>query len=182
MLNTSPSHNMVDHDYYFLPASHHVKNEHKANLNELSEKQLLLKTLSSTCQINGHHISTGDYLSCTNGNLGAGTTTHRNHVHGMRGRGQFSHIYPSVNISNLNQPSSTTLSSSLDMSLRDLNATFCGSTLNQPLNDTLCISCFDHHQMQQSHRLLSSCANRKVSIVYILPHFAHTHIFFFLVV
>ncbi|KAF3446355.1 hypothetical protein FNV43_RR11534 [Rhamnella rubrinervis] len=161
MLNTSPSHNM-DGDYYFRPTSHHVKNEHKG-LNELSE-ELLQKTLSSCCEINGHQISTGEFLS--NNSALRGTS----HVQGlMPGRGQFSQIYPSIVISNLNQcSSSATVSSSLDMSLRALDhlatttAAFSGN-LNQPLNDNLGISSFAlDHQMQQSHRL-PSCAHRKIS-------------------
>lgn len=144
MLN-SPSSNNMD-DYYFL--SQLMKNDHR-DLNELIREKLLLKTtLSSSCQINGRRISTGDYFSCNN-----------NH-----GRGQFSQIYPSINISNLNQSSSSSSFRALD---------------HQNLNDNL-HSSFGLDRMQQPYNKLPCAVHRKVvSILYLLLHMhgiaKHTH-------
>nr|XP_024924108.2 transcription factor bHLH110 isoform X2 [Ziziphus jujuba var. spinosa] len=153
-------------EYYFLPQM--IKNEHK-DLSELSEK-LLLKTLTSSCQINGHQISTGDFLS-NNNNMNGAVGVHY-------GRGQFSQIYPSINISNLNQSSSSsssspTTSTALSSSCSSLNMSL--RALDHLASSTLSGSSLDHHnlgginssfgldQMPQPHHRLSCSAHRKVS-------------------
>lgn len=81
----------------------HMKNEHK-DINALNEK-LLLKTLFS-----------GDFYSNNAQNYSNFGGT------GVPSRGNFSQIYPSINISNLNQSSnSAAISSSLDISAQSLD-------------------------------------------------------------
>ncbi|XP_050364640.1 transcription factor bHLH110 [Argentina anserina] len=182
---TSPSTtsiNLDDDDYQFsTPTSLSlIKNEQKEMLmNDLSEK-LLLKTLSSS-GIN--HSLAGDHLhhqfySSNNNHV-------QNYTHLMPGRtgGQyFSQIYPSINISNLNQqasPSSTISScSSLDMNLQamDLLASSRFST-HEPSNSHEALGIYNKEvrpnffglqQMHQSradhhHSLLSCGTNSKIS-------------------
>nr|XP_023870561.1 transcription factor bHLH110-like [Quercus suber] len=84
-------------DYHFTPTSH-IKNER----NDL--KKLLLKT-----------ISTKGFYSNAQNCPSFGDVA-------MPSRGNFSQIYPSINISNLNQsPSSSEISRSLYMNLQALN-------------------------------------------------------------
>ncbi|KAL6212884.1 hypothetical protein ACLB2K_018099 [Fragaria x ananassa] len=188
---TSPSStsiNLDDDDYHFsTPTSLGlIKNEQKEMMmNDLSEK-LLLKTLSSS-GIN-HQVSlAGDhhhhqFYSSNNNRVQNFTQL----MPGRSGGQYFSQIYPSINISNLNQqssPSSTISScSSLNMNLQamDLLASSRFST-HEPYNshDTLGIynkeirhNSFGLQQMHQSranhhdhHSLLSSGANSKVSII-----------------
>ncbi|KAJ4701989.1 putative Transcription factor [Melia azedarach] len=94
-----------------LTTTSYSKNEQK-DLNDLSEK-LLLKTISSGFPINGHQFSAGDFYSNTHNNISSFGSA-------MPSRGNFSQIYPSINISNLNQSSSAT-SSSFDMNLQALD-------------------------------------------------------------
>ncbi|KAJ8772668.1 hypothetical protein K2173_027845 [Erythroxylum novogranatense] len=91
MLVESPSSTVEDPH---LSTASYVKNEQK-DLSDLSEK-LLLKTISSGFPINGHQNSS---------------------IYGSSGRGQFSQIHPSINISSLNQ-SSSSISGSFDMNLQ----------------------------------------------------------------
>ncbi|CAL0305843.1 unnamed protein product [Lupinus luteus] len=98
MLNNTPPPNMENYEYHnrfhsTSTATNRMKNNNEHNdMDSLSEK-MLLKTLFS-----------GDIYS-TNAenyaNFGGGT-------HGVPSRGNFSQIYPSINISNLNPLSSTT--------------------------------------------------------------------------
>ncbi|PRQ27089.1 putative transcription factor bHLH family [Rosa chinensis] len=188
---TSPSTtsiNLDDDDYHFpTPTSLGlIKNEQKEMMmNDLSEK-LLLKTLSSS-GIN-HQISlAGDYHHHHHQQFYSSNNTHvQNFTQLMPGRsgGQyFSQIYPSINISNLNQQSSpsSAISScgSSDMSLQaiDLLASSRFSA-HEPSNshDTLGIynkeirhNSFGLQQMHQSrtnhhdHSLLSCGTNSKIS-------------------
>ncbi|CAL2233259.1 unnamed protein product [Prunus armeniaca] len=131
MLTSAPASTSIDHDQYYQ----FMKNEEKDQLimNDLSEK-LLLKTLSSGCQINSiinphHHqiSSAGEFYSndhhhhhlLHNSNLIGGVPQ------GMPSRsgGHFSQIYPSINVSNLNRSlsSSSISSSSLDMNLQAMD-------------------------------------------------------------
>ncbi|XP_050267528.1 transcription factor bHLH110 isoform X1 [Quercus robur] len=126
-------------DYHFTPTSH-IKNER----NDLSEK-LLLKTISTK----------GLYSNAQNCPSFGGVA--------MPSRGNFSQIYPSINISNLNQsPSSSEISSSLDMNLQALSLLtperYSGS-FSQPSHDSLGLFKaspsfgLDHMHMQQlTHR------------------------------
>jgi len=126
-------------DYHFTPTSH-IKNER----NDLSEK-LLLKTISTK----------GLYSNAQNCPSFGGVA--------MPSRGNFSQIYPSINISNLNQSaSSSEISSSLDMNLQALNLLtperYSGS-FSQPSHDSLGLFKaspsfgLDHMHMQQlTHR------------------------------
>ncbi|BFG17756.1 hypothetical protein CerSpe_040300 [Prunus speciosa] len=130
MLTSAAASTSIDHDQYYQ----FMKNEEKDQLimNDLSEK-LLLKTLSSGCQINSiinphHHqiSSAGEFYSndhhhhlLHNSNLIGGVPP------GMPSRsgGHFSQIYPSINVSNLNRSlsSSSISSSSLDMNLQAMD-------------------------------------------------------------
>lgn len=112
-----------------LPPTSYIRSK---DLNDLSEK-LLLKSFSSGCQINGLQLSAGEFYanaqSCNNGFGGVAIPS----------RGHFSQIFPTINISNLSQPSST-ISSSLDMNLQALDlltsARFSG-TISQPSHNNL---------------------------------------------
>lgn len=99
MLNSSSS-SIAD---YHFPAPTHIKNEQK-NINIDPSEKLLLKTISA---------SKGFYSNAHNcasfGSEAVGIS-----------RGNFSQIYPSINISNLNQPPSAFLSS-LDMNFQALD-------------------------------------------------------------
>lgn len=130
MLTSAAASTSIDHDQYYQ----FMKNEEKNQLimNDLSEK-LLLKTLSSGCQINSiinphHHqiSSAGEFYSnddhhhlLHNSNLIGGVPP------GMPSRsgGHFSQIYPSINVSNLNRSlsSSSISNSSLDMNLQAMD-------------------------------------------------------------
>ncbi|XP_059637245.1 transcription factor bHLH110-like isoform X3 [Cornus florida] len=135
-------------DYHLNPTTY-IKNEQKGHLNDLSEK-LLLRNFSSGCQISGLQLSggTGDYYS--NAQNCASTL--------RPSRGNFSQIFPTVNISNLNQSSSAVLSPS-DVNLQALDlftsAKFCGN-LRQPSHGHLDLSreglfCGLDHMQQSSH-------------------------------
>ncbi|KAJ6920744.1 transcription factor bHLH110-like isoform X2 [Populus alba x Populus x berolinensis] len=79
----------------------------------LSEK-LLLETISSGFPINGHdQFSPRQISSCHHNCSSFGSA--------IPSRGSFSQIYPSINISNFNQPSSPLISGSFDMNLQALD-------------------------------------------------------------
>lgn len=120
ILNISPS-NMEP--YELPPTSHMMKNnEHKQDMTALNDK-LLLKTLFS-----------GDLYSTTNPqnyhNFGAAP--------GVPSRGNFSQIYPSVNVSNLNHSSSSSFHMTMTTHSLDL--------LTSPASFTT--SAFTHHPSQ----------------------------------
>ncbi|BBG94890.1 basic helix-loop-helix DNA-binding superfamily protein [Prunus dulcis] len=118
MLTSASASTNIDHDQYYQ----FMKNEEKNQLimNDLSEK-LLLKTLSSGCQINTGEFYSNDHHHhlLHNSNLIGGVPP------GMPSRsgGHFSQIYPSINVSNLNRSlsSSSISSSSLDMNLQAMD-------------------------------------------------------------
>lgn len=140
-------------DYQFHPSTARIKNEQK-NLNiDLSEK-LLLKTISSK-----GFIYSNNSQNCA--------TTFGSHE-AVGNRGNFSQIYPSINISNLNQPPSPFLSSS-EMNLQALDLltserSYSGS-FSQPSHDSFGVfkegSSFGLDHMQQLHR--QSCSPSNVS-------------------
>lgn len=84
----------------------------KRDLNDLSEK-LLLKTISSGFPINMNQFSAGEFYSHAHNISGFGNS--------IPSGGNFSQIYPSINISSLNQSSSATSSNSFDMNLQALD-------------------------------------------------------------
>ncbi|KAJ7966788.1 putative Transcription factor [Quillaja saponaria] len=139
MLNTTTSPSRLDHD------------QHKdLNVEYLSEK-LLLKTLS-----------TGEFYSNAHQNyhsLIGGT------VQGVPSRGSFSQIYPSINISNLNnhQSSSSPISSSLDMNLQAMDL-LTSSRFTQSSHDHVLRLDHMHHPINDR----SSCSPSNIS-----PHFTN---------
>ncbi|XP_077221462.1 transcription factor bHLH110-like isoform X2 [Tasmannia lanceolata] len=86
---------------FHLPSTRYIKNEQQY-LQDLNEK-LLHKTFSSGCQINGFHLSAGDLYSNPQSSDTFGSLA-------TSGRGNFSRIHPSANISSPN-PSSLQFSS-----------------------------------------------------------------------
>ncbi|XP_077242759.1 transcription factor bHLH110-like isoform X2 [Tasmannia lanceolata] len=109
---------------FHLPSTSYIKHE-REYLQDLNEK-LLHKTFSSSCQINGLDLYTNPQSSATFGSL---TTT---------GRGNFSRILPSANISNP-RLSSSPFSSSFGANLQALDllasAKFGGSYSQPSLNN-----------------------------------------------
>lgn len=176
MLNSpsTTSINLDDDEYHFTSATSLglIKHEQKEMMmNDLSEK-LLLKTLSSS-GINHQISSSGDhhqFYSSNNNHVQNFTQLMPGRSGGQSGH-YFSQIYPSINISNLNQQQSSSSSaisncSSLDMNLQAM--------------DLLASSRFSFHEpsrhsfgLQQMHRsttthhdrhsLLSCGANSKIS-------------------
>jgi hypothetical protein len=137
MLNSTSS---SIEDYHFPPPTH-IKNEQK-NLNiDLSEK-LLLKTFSSK----GFYSNAHNCASFGSEAVGC--------------RGNFSQIYPSINISNFNQPPSAFLSS-LDMNFQALDLL----ASERPYSDSFGVfkegPSFGLDHMQQLHR--PSCSPSNVS-------------------
>ncbi|XP_044510948.1 transcription factor bHLH110-like isoform X1 [Mangifera indica] len=121
---------------------------------DLSEK-LLLKTISSDFPLNGNQFCAGKFYSNAQDVSSFGNA--------IPSRGNFSQIYPSINVSNLNQSSSAT-SSSFDMNLQALDlltsSRFSGN-FSHPSHNNLCayreslpLGLDDH--MQQSRRRPSS--------------------------
>lgn len=139
-----------------LSAASYLKNEHK-NLNDLSDKLLFKSAISSGFPINGNQFSGGDLY------IPVGSA--------MPSRGNFSHIYPSINISNLSQSSSAN-STNFEMNLQFLDllasSRFSGD-FSQPSDDNLGLYKeslpfgFDHHHLQQSSRRPSCSPSNKVS-------------------
>ncbi|KAJ6306432.1 hypothetical protein OIU78_021697 [Salix suchowensis] len=94
-----------------LSSSSYIKDE-QTNLS-LSEK-LLLKTISSGFPINGHDQFSTRQIPSSHHNCSSFGSA-------VPSRGSFSQIYPSINISNFNQPSSPLIPGSLDMNLQALD-------------------------------------------------------------
>ena len=107
MLN-SPSSTIEDPH---VSSSSYIKDELKDL--SLSEK-LLLETISSGFPINGHDQFSPRQISSSHHNCSSFGSA-------IPSRGSFSQIYPSINISNLNQPSSPLISGSFDMNLQALD-------------------------------------------------------------
>lgn len=144
-----------------LPPTSYIRSK---DLNDLSEK-LLLKSFSSGCQINGLQLPAGEfYANAQSCNTGFGGVA-------IPSRGHFSQIFPTINISNLSQPSST-ISSSLDMNLQALDlltsARFSG-TFSQPSHNNLGLFkdslSFGLDHLQQSTNRPSNSSS-KVSTIY----------------
>ncbi|XVE94658.1 hypothetical protein REPUB_Repub02eG0027700 [Reevesia pubescens] len=141
------------------PSNYSLKNNEEKDLHDLSEK-LLLKTISSGFPM----FSVGSEFYSTTQNCcipaaGTGSTC-------LPSRGNFSQIYPSINISNLNQAScNPNIPSSFDMNLEALDllspARFSrSSSFNHPSNDHN-LSIYKeispsfglhHHHFQQSNQ------------------------------
>ncbi|KAJ6336894.1 hypothetical protein OIU76_006712 [Salix suchowensis] len=153
MLN-SPSSTIEDPH---LSSSSYFKDEQEDL--SLSEK-LLLKTISPGFPRNGGHdqFSPGEISSCDHNGSSFGSD--------IPGRESFSQIYPSINISYLNHPSSPLISGSFDMNLQgsDLltSTRFSGSFADDSLalfKDSLS---FGLDRMQQSVQR-PSCSPNKIS-------------------
>ncbi|KAL5780540.1 hypothetical protein ACOSQ2_011277 [Xanthoceras sorbifolium] len=163
MLN-SPSSTIEDNSH--LPPTSYLKNEQK-ELSDLSEK-LLLKTISSGFPLNGNQFSAGDFYSSSQNLSSFGSAIPSR-------SGNFSQIYPTINISNLNQSSSSANSSTFDMNLQALDllstsARFSGN-FSQTSHDHHNLGIykeslpfdFDHHMQQSSSRSQSSSSPSKAS-------------------
>uniref|UniRef100_A0A5B6YJR3 BHLH domain-containing protein n=1 Tax=Davidia involucrata TaxID=16924 RepID=A0A5B6YJR3_DAVIN len=123
-------------DFHMQPTISYVKNEQKG-LDDLSEK-LLLRTFYSGCQINGGPGGREYYSNAQN--CGRSRNT-------LGSRGNFSQIFPTINISNLNR-SSSAISSPLDTNMQLF------TNLSQPSHGLFKESLsygFDHMQ-QSTHR------------------------------
>ncbi|KAF8377909.1 hypothetical protein HHK36_031297 [Tetracentron sinense] len=111
--NNSPSRSYAEE--FHSPSTSYIKHEQQ-DLHDLSEK-LFLESFSSSCQINGLQLSAGDLYSNTQNCATFGGVA-------TSSRGNFSQIFPSTHISNLNP-------SFLGMNLQALNllnsAKFSGS-------------------------------------------------------
>ncbi|XP_043813106.1 transcription factor bHLH110 isoform X2 [Manihot esculenta] len=100
------------------------------HMTDLSEK-LLLKTISSGFPINVHQFSSAQIYSNAHDCSSPGSSIPR--------RGNFSQIYPSINISNLNR-SPPSISGAIDMNLQaldHLNSTRFSRSIGQPSHDNL---------------------------------------------
>ncbi|MBA0659092.1 hypothetical protein Goklo_011252, partial [Gossypium klotzschianum] len=98
-------------DSHHLPPPNYLKNNEQRDLSDLSQK-LLLKTISSGFPM----FSTGPEFYSTTQNC----SIPRNSF--LPSRGSFSQIYPSINISSLNQASSSpNIPSSFDMNMEALD-------------------------------------------------------------
>ncbi|KAF2293302.1 hypothetical protein GH714_000013 [Hevea brasiliensis] len=112
-----------------LSSTSYIKDEEK-DMTDLSEK-LLLKTISSGFPINGHQFSHAQIYSTAHDCSNLGNSIPR--------RGNFSQIYPSINISNLNR-STPSISGSFDMNLQALdllNSTRFSRSFGEPSHDNL---------------------------------------------
>ncbi|GMP44893.1 hypothetical protein CsSME_00013634 [Camellia sinensis var. sinensis] len=139
-------------------ATSYAKNEQR-DLNDLSEK-LLLRNFSG-CQINGIQLPAGEFYS---GGGGGATVA-------PPSRGNFSQIFPTINISNLNQ-SSSAISSSMDMNMQALDLFTSGrfsGCLNQVSHDNLGLYKdslsygVGHMHQQSSHNRPSNSPTSKIS-------------------
>ncbi|KAF8406470.1 hypothetical protein HHK36_008557 [Tetracentron sinense] len=142
---------------FHLPCTSYIKHRQE-DLHDFSEK-LLLKTIPSSCQVNGLQVSAGDlYSNAQNsGRFGGVTTSHR---------GNFSQIFPSTNISNMN-PLSSPFPSSLDMNLQALDllsTTKLSGSFTQPSNNNLGLLkenlSFSLNHMQESSQRLSNSQSK----------------------
>ncbi|KAG8632399.1 hypothetical protein MANES_18G020600v8 [Manihot esculenta] len=139
-----------------LSSTTHFKDKQKDISADLSDK-LLLKTISSGFAINGgHQFSPRQMYS---------TTSHDCSTLGssIPGRGNFSQIYPSINISNLS-PSQPPISGSFDMNLQALDLLtskrFSGS-FGQPSHDNIGIY-NDNISYSLDRMHMPSCSPSKV--------------------
>ncbi|KAK0576760.1 hypothetical protein LWI29_022941 [Acer saccharum] len=121
MLNSSPSSSTIEDSSHHLSHSSYLKNEQKDHMSDMSEK-LLFKTISSGFPLNNgsnHQFPAGDHHFYSNNLSSFGS--HAN----IPSRGNFSQIYPSINISNLNNQSSNSpannSSACFDMNLQALD-------------------------------------------------------------
>ncbi|XP_050157178.1 transcription factor bHLH110-like isoform X1 [Malus sylvestris] len=181
MLTAAVSSSSIDHDQYFQ----FMKNEQTDQMvmNDLSEK-LLLKTLSSGCQMNStfnaprhhqispsardHHqfYSNDHHHLLHNSNLMGGVPP----AMPSRSAGHFSQIYPSINVSNLNRSLSTLSTSSLDMNLQAMDllgasarfSTGDGSSFSTQPNDSH-DACGLYKERQKSFGTLEQMHQGKVS-------------------
>ncbi|KAL9358661.1 hypothetical protein Peur_046784 [Populus x canadensis] len=128
----------------------------------LGEK-LLLKTISPGFPRNGHdQFSTREISSCHHNGSSFGSA--------IPSRENFSQIYPSINISNLSQPSSPLISGSFDMNLQGLDlltSTRFSGSFAQPSDDPLAMFnkdslSFGLDRMQQASQM-PSCSPNKYS-------------------
>ncbi|KAG8632404.1 hypothetical protein MANES_18G020600v8 [Manihot esculenta] len=140
-----------------LSSTTHFKDKQKDISADLSDK-LLLKTISSGFAINGgHQFSPRQMYS---------TTSHDCSTLGssIPGRGNFSQIYPSINISNLS-PSQPPISGSFDMNLQALDLLtskrFSGS-FGQPSHDNIGIY-NDNISYSLDRMHMPSCSPSKTS-------------------
>ncbi|XP_021672019.2 transcription factor bHLH110 isoform X3 [Hevea brasiliensis] len=115
-----------------LSSTSYIEDKQKDMSTDLSEK-LLLKTISSGFPINGHHQFSPRQIYPTTAHdcssLGSS----------IPGRGNFSQIYPSINISNFNR-SPPSISGSFDMNLQALDlltSTRFNGSFGQPSHDNL---------------------------------------------
>ncbi|XWS21033.1 hypothetical protein CRYUN_Cryun30bG0020400 [Craigia yunnanensis] len=141
-------------DSHQLPPTNDLKNEQKY-LHDLSEK-LLLNTISSGFPM----FSAGSELYSTTQNCSIPGST------SLPSRGNFSQIYPSINISNLSQASSPNIPSSFDMNLEALDLLSparCSSrsSFSHPSHDRNNLGIYNespsfglhhHHYQQSNHR------------------------------
>ncbi|XWS25810.1 hypothetical protein CRYUN_Cryun27aG0099000 [Craigia yunnanensis] len=140
-------------DSHQLPPTNYLKNEQKG-LHDLSEK-LLLKTIASGFPM----FSAGSEFYSTTQNCSISGST------SLPSRGNFSQIYPTINISNLNQASSPNIPSSFDMNLEALDllspARFNSrSSFSHPSHDHTNLGIYKespsfglhHHHFQQSNQ------------------------------
>jgi hypothetical protein len=127
----------------------------------LGEK-LLLKTISPGFPRNAHdQFSPREISSCHHNGSSFGSA--------IPSRESFSQIYPSINISNLNQPSSPLISGSFDMNLQGLDlltSTRFSGSFAQPSDDPLAMFnkdslSFGLDRMQQASQR-PSCSPNKV--------------------
>ncbi|ESR48290.1 hypothetical protein CICLE_v10001291mg [Citrus x clementina] len=157
-MSSSPSSN-INEDSDLSTASY-LKNEQK-NLNDLGDKLLLKGAMSSGFPINGNHFPAGDLYSSAHNISSVGGA--------MPSRGNFSQIYPSINISNLSQISSTN-STNFDMNLQFLDllaSSRVSGDFSQPSHDNLGLykeslpfGCDQHHLQQSSRRPSCSPSNK----------------------
>ncbi|KAL5557991.1 hypothetical protein UlMin_034202 [Ulmus minor] len=121
----------------------------------------LVKNLSSSCHENRDDDQFDSNIINNNCSSSPGAA--------VAGRGQFSQIYPSINISNLNQ-SSSRISSSMGMNLRGLDyLADTHSDISPALNNNLSFfresrSSFGLDQMQQPQRLLCGLSKEVPSL------------------
>lgn len=140
-----------------LSSTTHFKDKQKDISADLSDK-LLLKTISSGFAINGgHQFSPRQMYS---------TTSHDCSTLGssIPGRGNFSQIYPSINISNLSR-SQPPISGSFDMNLQALDlltSTRFSGSFGQPSHDNIGIY-NDNISYSLDRMHMPSCSPSKVS-------------------
>eukprot|EP00257_Ricinus_communis_P015864 XP_015573858.1 transcription factor bHLH110 isoform X2 [Ricinus communis] len=153
MINSTSAASNTDQDSH-LSSTSYIKDEQKY-MTDLSEK-LLLKTISSGFPINGHPQFSPSLICSSFGSP-------------IPSRGNFSQIYPSINISNLNRSTSPSISGSFDMNLQALDlltSTRFGGSFGQPSHDNLGIYkdniSYDFDRMQNH---MPSCSHSKISSI-----------------